>query len=81
MRCLSGKSVNKSAEKETKTSRFSVLLLLLLQVAVTVELDGTYTRGMMVLDYLGLLEKKYKATILKKVDLERFKQMLMDALK
>ncbi|KAE8278307.1 hypothetical protein D5F01_LYC23206 [Larimichthys crocea] len=51
------------------------------EVAVTVELEGTYTRGMMVLDYMDLLKKTHKATILKKVDLERFKQMLMDALK
>ncbi|KAE8278306.1 Inosine-uridine preferring nucleoside hydrolase [Larimichthys crocea] len=51
------------------------------QVAVTVELEGTYTRGMMVLDYMDLLKKTHKVTILKKVDLERFKQMLMDALK
>ncbi|KAM9333936.1 inosine-uridine preferring nucleoside hydrolase-like [Symphorus nematophorus] len=51
------------------------------EVAVTVELEGTYTRGMMVLDHLGLLKKKHKAFIMKKVDLERFKQMLMDALK
>ncbi|KAG8004511.1 Inosine-uridine preferring nucleoside hydrolase [Nibea albiflora] len=51
------------------------------EVAVTVELEGTYTRGMMVLDYMDLLKKAHKVTILKKVDLERFKQMLMDALK
>ncbi|XP_047432333.1 inosine-uridine preferring nucleoside hydrolase-like [Mugil cephalus] len=51
------------------------------QVAVTVELEGTHTRGMMVLDYLDLLKKEHKAFILKKIDTERFKQMLMDALK
>ncbi|XP_036947583.1 inosine-uridine preferring nucleoside hydrolase-like isoform X2 [Acanthopagrus latus] len=51
------------------------------EVAVTVELEGTYTRGMMVVDYMGLLKKKHKAVIMKKVDLERFKQMLMNALK
>ncbi|XP_019959463.1 inosine-uridine preferring nucleoside hydrolase-like [Paralichthys olivaceus] len=51
------------------------------QVAVTVELGGTYTRGMMVLDYMELLKKTHKAFIMKTVDLEKFKQMLMDALK
>ncbi|XP_049579863.1 inosine-uridine preferring nucleoside hydrolase isoform X1 [Syngnathus scovelli] len=51
------------------------------QVAVTVEVDGTCTRGMMVLDYMDLLKKKHKVTIMKKVDLEKFKQMLINALK
>ncbi|CAK6979344.1 inosine-uridine preferring nucleoside hydrolase-like [Scomber scombrus] len=51
------------------------------EVAVTVELEGTYTRGMMVLDYMELLKKKHKAFIMKKVDLEKFKEMLMNALK
>lgn len=53
---------------------------LLHQVAVTVELQGTYTRGMMVLDYMQLLNKKHKAVILKKVDVEKFKQLLMNSL-
>ncbi|XP_074483581.1 nucleoside hydrolase-like [Sebastes fasciatus] len=51
------------------------------EVAVTVELEGTNTRGMMVLDYMELLKKKHKAFIMKKVDLEKFKQMFMDSLK
>ncbi|XP_071758240.1 inosine-uridine preferring nucleoside hydrolase-like [Centroberyx gerrardi] len=51
------------------------------QVAVTVELEGTYTRGMMVLDHLELLKKQHKAIIMKTVDLEKFKKMLMDSLK
>ncbi|KAL7369843.1 hypothetical protein ABVT39_010233 [Epinephelus coioides] len=51
------------------------------EVAVTVELEGTYTRGMMVVDYMEMLKKKHKAVILKKVDLERHKQLLMNALK
>ncbi|XP_067107686.1 inosine-uridine preferring nucleoside hydrolase isoform X1 [Osmerus mordax] len=50
-------------------------------VVVSVELAGTHTRGMMVLDTLGLLEKTHKAFIMKKVDLEKFKKMMMDALK
>ncbi|XP_030642221.1 inosine-uridine preferring nucleoside hydrolase isoform X2 [Chanos chanos] len=49
--------------------------------AVTVELTGTYSRGMMVVDHLDLLGKTHKAVILKKVDLEKFKKLLMDALK
>lgn len=52
-----------------------------LQVAVTVELDGTFTRGMMVLDYMELQKKTHKATIIKKIDLEKFKQMLINSLK
>nr|XP_046238335.1 inosine-uridine preferring nucleoside hydrolase-like [Scatophagus argus] len=51
------------------------------EVAVTVELEGTYTRGMMVLDYMELLKKKHKAFLMKKVDLEKFKQMFMNSLK
>lgn len=51
------------------------------KVAVTVELEGAYTRGMMVLDYMELLKKTHKAVVMKKVDLEKFKQLLTDALK
>ncbi|XP_061841144.1 pyrimidine-specific ribonucleoside hydrolase RihA-like [Nerophis lumbriciformis] len=51
------------------------------EVAVTVELEGRNTRGMMVLDYIDVLNKKQKVTILKKIDAEVFKQLLMKALK
>ncbi|GAA6225139.1 inosine-uridine preferring nucleoside hydrolase-like [Lates japonicus] len=51
------------------------------EVAVTVELGGKNTRGMMVMDYTDKLKKDHKAFILKKVDLEKYRQMLMDALK
>ncbi|XP_076579978.1 inosine-uridine preferring nucleoside hydrolase-like [Chaetodon auriga] len=51
------------------------------EVAVTVELEGTCTRGMMVLDYMELLPKKHKAFVMKKVDLEKLKQMFMNSLK
>ncbi|XP_035483520.1 inosine-uridine preferring nucleoside hydrolase isoform X2 [Scophthalmus maximus] len=51
------------------------------EVAVTVELEGKFTRGMMVLDYMELLKKKHKAVIMKTVDLEKFKKMLMDSLR
>lgn len=50
------------------------------QVAVTVELDGKYTRGMMVVDYMELLNKEHKVCIMKKVDLEKFKRMMMRSL-
>ncbi|XP_043104300.1 inosine-uridine preferring nucleoside hydrolase-like [Puntigrus tetrazona] len=48
---------------------------------VTVELAGNYCRGMMVVDHLDILKKTHKAHILKKVDLERFKELMMNALK
>ncbi|XP_054888298.1 pyrimidine-specific ribonucleoside hydrolase RihA-like isoform X2 [Poeciliopsis prolifica] len=48
---------------------------------VSVELTGTYTRGMMIVDTLGLLKKTHKACIMKKVDIEKFKKMMMAALK
>ncbi|XP_076579984.1 inosine-uridine preferring nucleoside hydrolase-like [Chaetodon auriga] len=51
------------------------------EVAVTVELEGTYTRGMMVLDYMELLPKKHKVSVMKRVDLEKLKQMFMNSLK
>ncbi|CAK6959215.1 inosine-uridine preferring nucleoside hydrolase isoform X2 [Scomber scombrus] len=48
---------------------------------VTVELTGTHTRGMMVVDTLDHLKKTHKAVIMKKVDLGKFEQMMMAALK
>ncbi|XP_047456396.1 inosine-uridine preferring nucleoside hydrolase isoform X2 [Mugil cephalus] len=48
---------------------------------VTVELTGTHTRGMMVVSHASFLEKNHKAFIVKKVDMEKFKKMMMDALK
>ncbi|XP_068165824.1 inosine-uridine preferring nucleoside hydrolase-like [Antennarius striatus] len=51
------------------------------EVAVTVELEGTYTRGMMVLDYMKMLDKKHKAFVMKNVDLEKLKKMFMNSLK
>ncbi|CAJ1079663.1 inosine-uridine preferring nucleoside hydrolase [Xyrichtys novacula] len=51
---------------------------------VSVELTGTYTRGMMVMDTVGLLKGKEalkKAFIMKKVDMKKFEQMMMAALK
>uniref|UniRef100_A0A667XUJ0 Inosine/uridine-preferring nucleoside hydrolase domain-containing protein n=2 Tax=Myripristis murdjan TaxID=586833 RepID=A0A667XUJ0_9TELE len=51
------------------------------EVAVTVELEGRYTRGMMVLDPVEMLKKQHKVNIMKTVDLEKLKKMLMDSLK
>ncbi|XP_065148966.1 nucleoside hydrolase-like [Paramisgurnus dabryanus] len=51
------------------------------QKAVTVELAGNCCRGMMVVDHLELLQKTHKVHIIKKVDLERFKMLMMNALK
>ncbi|XP_054471125.1 nucleoside hydrolase [Anoplopoma fimbria] len=48
---------------------------------VTVELTGKHTRGMMVMDTVGFLKKAHKAHIMKKVDMEKFEQMMMAALK
>lgn len=50
------------------------------EVAVSVELEGAHTRGMMVVDYMELLKKKHKAFLMKKFDLEKFKVMLMKSL-
>lgn len=49
--------------------------------AVTVELTGTHSRGMMIVDHLEILQKTHKAYIMKKVDMEKFKQLMMNALK
>uniref|UniRef100_A0A087YCG4 Si:dkey-4e7.3 n=1 Tax=Poecilia formosa TaxID=48698 RepID=A0A087YCG4_POEFO len=51
------------------------------QFPVSVELVGTHTRGMMVVDTLGLLNKTHKVFIIKKVDMEKFRKMMMAALK
>ncbi|XP_061547869.1 inosine-uridine preferring nucleoside hydrolase isoform X2 [Phycodurus eques] len=48
---------------------------------VSVELTGTHTRGMMVVDTLGCLKKTHTAFIMKKVDMDKFKEMMMAALK
>lgn len=47
---------------------------------VSVELTGTHTRGMMVVDTVGFLKKKHKAVIMKKVDMKKFEKMMMAAL-
>lgn len=47
---------------------------------VSVELTGTHTRGMMVLDTTDMLKKSHKVRVMKKMDLDRFMEMMMDAL-
>ncbi|XP_008294616.1 inosine-uridine preferring nucleoside hydrolase isoform X1 [Stegastes partitus] len=51
------------------------------QYPVSVELTGTHTRGMMIVDTVGFLKKTRKAVIMKKVDMKKFEQMMMAALK
>uniref|UniRef100_A0A8C8S1F3 Inosine/uridine-preferring nucleoside hydrolase domain-containing protein n=1 Tax=Pelusios castaneus TaxID=367368 RepID=A0A8C8S1F3_9SAUR len=52
-----------------------------IETAVSVELNGSLTRGMMVVDMIGLLKKKNKAFVINKCDLEKFKALLIAALK
>lgn len=49
--------------------------------AVGVELSGTLTRGMMVLDRLDLLPRKHKVFVMTKCDIEKLKFLLMEAIK
>ncbi|KAM4537675.1 nucleoside hydrolase-like [Fundulus diaphanus] len=51
------------------------------KVAVTVELDGKYTRGMMVLDYMEQLKKDHKVVIMKTVDQKKLRKMFFNAMK
>ncbi|KAG8452181.1 hypothetical protein GDO86_004102 [Hymenochirus boettgeri] len=48
---------------------------------VSLELSGALTRGMMVLDTTDKLQKKHKAFVLTKCDMEKFKYLMMAALK
>ncbi|XP_049904637.1 inosine-uridine preferring nucleoside hydrolase isoform X2 [Epinephelus moara] len=50
------------------------------QYPVSVELTGTHTRGMMIVDTVGFLKKARKVFIMKKVDMKKFEQMMMAAL-
>ncbi|XP_069828465.1 nucleoside hydrolase-like [Dendropsophus ebraccatus] len=51
-----------------------------IKCVVGVELSGTLTRGMMVLDTLGLLQRKHKVSVMNKCDTEKLKFLLMKAL-
>lgn len=48
---------------------------------VSVELTGTHTRGMMVVDTVGFLKTACQVFIIKKVDMNKFEQMMMASLK
>lgn len=50
------------------------------QYPVSVELSGTHTRGMMIVDTVGFLKDTREVCLMRKVDLEKFKQMMMAAL-
>ncbi|KAL7385630.1 hypothetical protein ABVT39_025454 [Epinephelus coioides] len=50
------------------------------QYPVSVELTGTHTRGMMIVDTVGFLKKAHKVFIMKKVDMKKFERMMMAAL-
>ena len=43
----------------------------------TVELGGRFTRGQMVVDYYGRLQKKPNVYLIDRVDLEMFKKMML----
>ncbi|XP_062910554.1 inosine-uridine preferring nucleoside hydrolase-like isoform X1 [Mobula hypostoma] len=51
------------------------------EAGVSVELQGSLTRGMMVLDKRNLMKKQNQAFITTKCDVEKFKQLLMSAAK
>ncbi|XP_007889312.1 probable uridine nucleosidase 1 [Callorhinchus milii] len=51
------------------------------QLGVTVELHGSLTRGMMILDTLDLLKIKNRAFVMMKCDMEKYKQLLIASLK
>ncbi|XP_056435734.1 inosine-uridine preferring nucleoside hydrolase isoform X1 [Gadus chalcogrammus] len=48
---------------------------------LTVELTGTHTRGMMVMDTIDILKKTHKVKVMKKINLDRFMELMMDSLK
>ncbi|XP_018420170.1 PREDICTED: uncharacterized protein LOC108793661 isoform X2 [Nanorana parkeri] len=52
-----------------------------IECGVTVELNGTYTRGMMVLDLIDELKKKNKAIVMNGCDLEKFKALMQTTVK
>ncbi|XP_041055487.1 inosine-uridine preferring nucleoside hydrolase-like isoform X1 [Carcharodon carcharias] len=52
-----------------------------MRYGVSVELRGSVTRGMMIVDTLDLLQKQDQAFIMTKCDIEKIKQLMMSALK
>ncbi|KAJ7319685.1 hypothetical protein JRQ81_019196 [Phrynocephalus forsythii] len=57
------------------------LITEVIEIGVTVELSGSLTRGMMVMDWEDNLQKKNKAFVLKKCDLGKLQALMMAALK
>eukprot|EP00062_Callorhinchus_milii_P006896 gi/632948261/ref/XP_007889493.1/ PREDICTED: inosine-uridine preferring nucleoside hydrolase-like [Callorhinchus milii] len=51
------------------------------ECGVSVELRGSLTRGMMVLDTLDLLKKESRAFLMKKCNIEKFQQLMVSILK
>jgi len=49
------------------------------QFYCTVELNGTYTRGMMVVDRKGHLKKEANVNIVSEVDLDEYRNMCLKA--
>lgn len=49
-------------------------------VYATVEVKGQFTRGMMVVDWLGILEKNKNVTVVKKIDTSRARKLFEDIL-
>ncbi|XP_043548651.1 pyrimidine-specific ribonucleoside hydrolase RihA-like [Chiloscyllium plagiosum] len=52
-----------------------------IRYGVSVELQGSVTRGMMIVDTLNALQKENQAFIMTKCDVEKLKQLMMSALK
>ncbi|KAM4700966.1 pyrimidine-specific ribonucleoside hydrolase RihA-like isoform 1-T2 [Discoglossus pictus] len=52
-----------------------------LECGVSVEIQGTFTRGMLVLDTNNKLKKKHKVFMMKKCNLEKFKERIWSSLK
>ncbi|XP_078258252.1 nucleoside hydrolase-like [Rhinoraja longicauda] len=51
------------------------------QYGVSVEMHGSLTRGMMIVDTLDILKLQHKATIFLECDMEKYKQLMINALK
>ncbi|XP_053563683.1 uncharacterized protein LOC128654051 isoform X2 [Bombina bombina] len=56
------------------------VILEYLECAVTVELKGNFTRGMLILDLNDKLKKEQKVFLMKKCNLEKFKEQIWSAL-
>uniref|UniRef100_A0A8D2LAS9 Inosine/uridine-preferring nucleoside hydrolase domain-containing protein n=1 Tax=Varanus komodoensis TaxID=61221 RepID=A0A8D2LAS9_VARKO len=51
------------------------------EIGVSVELNGSLTRGMMIMDWTDKLEKENKAFVMKSCDLGKFQALMMAALR